>query len=147
MEKFINKKKKQYIGYMIAFIVFFVIAMVSQFLVTAGILVPKNYGSNPIFTACMAWSIVSLCYSIDAKRLLKNEEKLKKAYIKETDERTLLIEKNATVLTCKISVFILCIAFIIFGFIDEKIYNAMFAVIGIELTIYLLCKFICNKKY
>lgn len=148
MEKFINKKKKQYIGYMILFIVLIIVAHISLYLTDfAKIIVSKTWNSNPIFTPCILWSILSLVYSLRAKKLLKNEEKLKKAYIKETDERTLLIDKNATSLTCYISIIFLCIATVIFGFIDEKIYNVLLIVAIIEALILLLCILISKKKY
>lgn len=148
MEKFINKKKKQYKGYMIAFIVLLITTIIILLLCETGVLVPvfKNY-NGIIFGMFLAFSINLFENALKLKKLLKNPDELKEKYVEENDERNLFISKEVSSLAFCIFSYALVASLVIFAFIDKYILNILGCVTLGLFIIAIIAGIICKKKY
>jgi hypothetical protein len=84
---------------------------------------------------------------IYVKRTLKNEEKIKKAYVENTDERKLLIEKKAVYATSVALLAALLIGAVIFAYINLAITVSLIAVFAFFSITFVITTLYYNKKY
>lgn len=85
-----------------------------------------------IFTAVEIVSVLQALFTLLA---LRNEEKMKKLYIKETDERTILITQKSGSSSFLILTFGLLLATITAGFFSETVFFTLLAAVAfIELV-------------
>ena len=77
-----------------------------------------------------------ISYLAKYMRALKNEAKLKKLFIEETDERTGLILRNASTLTVTVSLVVLGIAATIAGFFNSLVFFTLLGALFFVLIIF-----------
>ena len=95
MEKYKISLKKKSITFITIAIALYVTAVVLEILYVLKVLVPADqYIMSGIFSGCIGGGTSSLVMGLYVKRILKNEEKFKKFYIENTDERRVLLERN-----------------------------------------------------
>ena len=129
MEKYKISLKKKSITFITIAIALYVIAMVLEILYTFNILVPADqYIMSGIFSGCIGAGTSSLVMGLYVKRILKNEEKFKKFYIENTDERRLLLERKAIYMAATILIVLLFIVALVFAYIDLTVTVTLFAV-------------------
>jgi len=84
---------------------------------------------------------------ISYKKALGNEKILKTIFINETDERVLSIHFKAGLLSFKVSIIVLSIVAMIFGFINIIVFYALFSAVFILIIVQVISKIIYSKKY
>lgn len=80
-------------------------------------------------------------------RLLRNNEELKKAELKETDERNLFVAARTAQFTFFIFTAALFISIIVAGLVNPFAANVLFVVLVAAFLIYLLVYIVCNNIY
>jgi uncharacterized membrane protein len=83
----------------------------------------KGFNSG-VFSAVVGLSILSI---ISNCLTLRNEEKLKKLYIDENDERKLLIQQKSSSSTFNIVLYFLLLAAIVAGFFSKTVFFTLLA--------------------
>lgn len=96
-----------------------------------------------LFISIMAASVVFL---VDTFVTLRNEERLKKAYVKATDERNAAIAKETMRTAGLISMMVTAIAVIVTGFLSMTVSLTLFADMAVGALITLLVHAYYNKK-
>ncbi|GEM_PF-1962628 len=92
-------------------------------------------------------SAVGLVGLIINKRLLRNEEKFKKAEIEHNDERNQYIfSKTFTISSC-ISLTAIYLAMVVAGFINLTVFKTLFCVLGAYLLVLFITYFVIRAKY
>ena len=81
------------------------------------------------------------------KRILKNEEKFKKFYIENTDERRVLLERNTIYMAATILIALLFIGALVFAYINFTVTITLLAVFFVFFAIILLTGLYYSKKY
>ena len=148
MEKYKISLKKKSITLITIAIALYVTAMVLEILYTFNILVPADqYIMSGIFSGCIGAGTSSLVMGLYVKRILKNEEKFKKFYIENTDERRLLLERKAIYMAATILIVLLFIVALVFAYIDLTVTVTLFAVFFVFFAIILLAGLYYAKKY
>ena len=148
MEKYKISLKKKSITFITIAIALYVTAMVLEILYTFNILVPADqYIMSGIFSGCIGAGTSSLVMGLYVKRILKNEEKFKKFYIENTDERKVLLERNAIYMAATILICLLCIVALVFAYIDFTVTVTLLAVFFVFFAIILLTGLYYTKKY
>ena len=148
MENFKKDLKKKSTVFISIAIALYVIAMVLEILYTFNILVPADqYIMSGIFSGCIGAGTSSLVMGLYVKRILKNEEKFKKFYIENTDERRLLLERKAIYMAATILIVLLFIVALVFAYIDFTITVTLLAVFFVFFAIILLTGLYYAKKY
>lgn len=148
MEKYKISLKKKSITLITIAIALYVTAMVLEILYTFNILVPADqYIMSGIFSGCIGAGTSSLVMGLYVKRILKNEEKFKKFYIENTDERRLLLERKAIYMAATILIVLLFIVALVFAYIDLTVTVTLFAVFFVFFAIILLTGLYYAKKY
>ena len=148
MENFKKDWNKKFIVFIAVAIAFYVTAMVLEILYTFNILVPADqYIMSGIFSGCIGAGTSSLVMGLYVKRILKNEEKFKKFYIENTDERRLLLERKAIYMAATILIVLLFIVALVFAYIDLTVTVTLFAVFFVFFAIILLAGLYYAKKY
>ena len=148
MENFKKDLKKKSTVFISIAIALYVIAMVLEILYTFNILVPADqYIMSGIFSGCIGAGTSSLVMGLYVKRILKNEEKFKKFYIENTDERRLLLERKAIYMAATILIVLLFIVALVFAYIDLTVTVTLFAVFFVFFAIILLAGLYYAKKY
>ena len=148
MENFKKDLKKKSTVFISIAIALYVIAMVLEILYTFNILVPADqYMMSGIFSGCIGAGTSSLVMGLYVKRILKNEEKFKKFYIENTDERRLLLERKAIYMAATILIVLLFIVALVFAYIDLTVTVTLFAVFFVFFAIILLTGLYYAKKY
>jgi uncharacterized membrane protein len=89
-----------------------------------------------------AMEVVCIIMAVSYAVSLRNEEKLKKLYIEETDERTVLIQQKSGAATLNIIVFCLLLAAIVAGFFNQIVFFTLLACVAFIMLIW-----ICTKLY
>lgn len=100
------------------------------------------------FGSGICWGIaaVMLFNVIRYQSSLKNEEKLKKLYIEENDERQKLIEAKIGKTSNSISIMSLVLAMIISNFFNQTVFYTLLAAVMFIVLIQLTLKAYYNKK-
>lgn len=148
MENFKKTLKKRFITYMTLAIALYVTAIVLEILYVLNVLVPADqYIMSGIFSGCIGAGTSSLIMGLYVKRILKNEEKFKNFYIKNTDERRVLLERNTVYMAATILIALLFIVALVFAYIDFTVTVTLFAVLFVFLAIILLTGLYYSKKY
>lgn len=148
MENFKKDLKKKSTVFISIAIALYVIAMVLEILYTFNILVPADqYIMSGIFSGCIGAGTSSLVMGLYVKRILKNEEKFKKFYIENTDERRVLLERKAIYMAATILIVLLFIVALVFAYIDLTVTVTLFAVFFVFFAIILLTGLYYAKKY
>ena len=148
MENFKKDWNKKFIVFIAVAIAFYVTAMVLEILYTSNILVPADqYIMSGIFSGCIGAGTSSLIIGLYVKRILKNEEKFKKFYIENTDERRVLLERNTIYIAATILIALLFIGALVFAYINFTVTITLFAVFFVFFTIILLTGLYYSKKY
>ena len=146
MENFKKEIKKKFIIWTMMYISMFTAGFVLVLLNAFDILKPLNNDST-FLGGFIGGGAVALKYSLDYKKALKNEEKLKQLLVRDGDERMILINKCGYQLASILTLILLFIAAIIFTYINTVISNTLLFVLlgfGVLLTISTLYY---NKKY
>ena len=129
MENFKKEWNKKIIIFITVAITFYITAIVLLILNELNILIPVSKSvMSGIFSGCIGGGTSALVMGIYVKRTLKNEEKSKKAFIENTDERKLLIEKKAVYATSVALLAALIIGALIFAYINFAITVTLLAV-------------------
>lgn len=148
MEKYKIGLKKKSITLITIAIALYVTAVVLEILYTFNILVPADqYIMSGIFSGCIGAGTSSLVMGLYVKRILKNEEKFKKFYIKNTDERRVLLERNTIYMAATILIALLGIGALVFAYINFTVTITLFAVFFVFFAIILLTGLYYSKKY
>ena len=148
MEKYKISLKKKSITFITIAIALYVTAMVLEILYVLNVLVPADqYIMSGIFSGCIGAGTSSLVMGLYVKRILKNEEKFKKFYIENTDERRLLLERKAIYMAATILIVLLFIVALVFAYIDLTVTVTLFAVFFVFFAIILLAGLYYAKKY
>lgn len=148
MEKFKKTLKKRFITYMTLAIALYVTAIVLEILYVLNVLVPADqYIMSGIFSGCIGAGTSSLIMGLYVKRILKNEEKFKKFYIENTDERRVLLERNTVYMAATILIALLFIVALVFAYINFTVTITLFAVFFVFFAIILLTGLYYSKKY
>lgn len=148
MEKYKISLKKKSITFITIAIALYVTAVVLEILYTFNILVPADkYIMSGIFSGCIGAGTSSLVMGLYVKRILKNEEKFKKFYIENTDERRVLLERKAIYMAATILIALLFIVALVFAYIDLTVTVTLFAVFFVFFAIILLTGLYYSKKY
>ena len=148
MEKYKISLKKKSITLITIAIALYVTAMVLEILYVLNVLVPADqYIMSGIFSGCIGAGTSSLVMGLYVKRILKNEEKFKKFYIENTDERRLLLERNTIYMAATILIVLLFIVALVFAYIDLTVTVTLFAVFFVFFAIILLAGLYYAKKY
>lgn len=127
MKKYRIRVKKRSILYLCAFtilnisLIFLCIDKVPNIEVDSGI----GYFSVGL---CIALDILLLFFSIRDRIAMSSDEKLKKLYIKENDERRKYIRQSVGIATILIIYFILIFATVVSGFYNKTVFLTLIAV-------------------
>lgn len=148
MEKYKISLKKKSITFITIAIALYVTAVVLEILYVLNVLVPADqYIMSGIFSGCIGAGTSSLIIGLYVKRILKNEEKFKKFYIENTDERRVLLERNTIYMAATILISLLCIVALVFAYINLTVTITLFAVFFVFFAIILLTGLYYSKKY
>ena len=148
MEKYKISLKKKSITFITIAIALYVTAVVLEILYILNVLVPADqYIMSGIFSGCIGAGTSSLVMGLYVKRILKNEEKFKKFYIENTDERRVLLERNTIYMASTILISLLCIVALVFAYINLTVTITLFAVFFVFFAIILLTGLYYSKKY
>ena len=148
MEKYKISLKKKSITFITIAIALYVTAVVLEILYVLNVLVPADqYVMSGIFSGCIGAGTSSLIIGLYVKRILKNEEKFKKFYIENTDERRVLLERNTIYMAATILISLLCIVALVFAYINLTVTITLFAVFFVFFAIILLTGLYYSKKY
>ena len=129
MEKYKISLKKKSITFITVAIALYVTAVVLEILYVLNVLVPADqYIMSGIFSGCIGAGTSSLIMGLYVKRILKNEEKFKKFYIENTDERRVLLERNTIYMAATILIALLFIGALVFAYINFTVTITLFAV-------------------
>ena len=146
MENF-RKKVKLRIAYLSLCVVAVSIALGVGVLSQNGVLRPgaveghlNNFahGVNAGILASMI--LVPVIRIIQMVHYLRDEKKLRLEYIKYTDERTREIEEKSSNLSCFISIMILLLGVLVFGFFNEIVAVTLLVALGVLLLSKVLAK-------
>ena len=146
MENFKKDIKKKFIIWTVMYISMFTAGIVLVLLNAFDILKPLNNDST-FLGGFLGGGIVALKYSLDYKKALKNEEKLKQLLIKDGDERMILINKCGYQLASILSLIFLFIAAIIFTYINIVISNTLLFVLLGFIILLTISTLYYSKKY
>lgn len=148
MEKYKISLKKKSITFITIAIALYVTAVVLEILYVLNVLVPADqYIMSGIFSGCIGAATSSLVMGLYVKRILKNEEKFKKFYIENTDERRVLLERNTIYMAATILISLLCIVALVFAYINLTVTITLLAVFFVFFAIILLTGLYYSKKY
>ena len=148
MEKYKISLKKKSITFITIAIALYVTAVVLEILYVLNVLVPADqYIMSGIFSGCIGAGTSSLIMGLYVKRILKNEEKFKKFYIENTDERRVLLERNTIYMAATILISLLCIVALVFAYINFTVTITLVAVFFVFFAIILLTGIYYSKKY
>ena len=148
MEKYKISLKKKSITFITIAIALYVTAVVLEILYVLNVLVPADqYVMSGIFSGCIGAGTSSLIMGLYVKRILKNEEKFKKFYIENTDERRVLLERNTIYMAATILIALLFIGALVFAYINFTVTITLFAVFFVFFAIILLIGLYYSKKY
>ena len=148
MEKFLKTQKKRLTIYRIVYILAFVAGFVSMLLETLGILSSaEGLPRFPIFSLCMGVAGAMIGNAVATKKTLKNEEKQRKKYIAETDERLLLIGKQTAHMSFLTTLVLLLGGAFVFAFIDATVFRTLMSVLAVELVAMIVWDIYYRKKY
>ena len=148
MEKYKISLKKKSITFITIAIALYVTAVVLEILYVLNVLVPADqYIMSGIFSGCIGAGTSSLIMGLYVKRILKNEEKFKKFYIENTDERRVLLERNTIYMAATILIALLFIGALVFAYINFTVTITLFAVFFVFFAIILLIGLYYSKKY
>ena len=148
MEKYKISLKKKSITLITIAIALYVTAVVLEILYVLNVLVPADqYIMSGIFSGCIGAGTSSLVMGLYVKRILKDEEKFKKFYIENTDERRVLLERNTIYIAATILISLLCIVALVFAYINLTVTITLLAVFFVFFAIILLTGLYYSKKY
>ena len=148
MEKYKISLKKKSITLITIAIALYVTAVVLEILYVLNVLVPADqYIMSGIFSGCIGAATSSLVMGLYVKRILKNEEKFKKFYIENTDERRVLLERNTIYMAATILIALLFIGALVFAYINFTVTITLLAVFFVFFAIILLTGLYYSKKY
>ena len=148
MEKYKISLKKKSITLITIAIALYVTAVVLEILYVLNVLVPADqYIMSGIFSGCIGAGTSSLVMGLYVKRILKDEEKFKKFYIENTDERRVLLERNTIYMAATILIALLFIGALVFAYINFTVTITLLAVFFVFFAIILLTGLYYSKKY
>lgn len=122
------------------------------FLGLASVILSKIYSINDFIAGFYLGfgggvSAVGLVGLIINKRLLRNEEKFKKAEIEHNDERNQYIfSKTFTISSC-INLTAIYLAMVVAGFINLTVFKTLLCVLGAYLLVLFITYFVIRAKY
>ncbi|MBE6533475.1 MAG: hypothetical protein E7678_00670 [Ruminococcaceae bacterium] len=146
MEKFKKNIKQKFIVTTIAYIVMFSAAIILSMLNAFEILTPVT-GDTAFCGGLIGGGVVMLGHALNYRKGLKNEEKLKELYIKDTDERSVVIYKSTYSLASYLLVILMLIAAIIFAYINSVICYTLLTVLIVFAILISISSLYYNKKY
>ncbi len=91
--------------------------------------------------------IVLVYYTVRYSATLRNEEALKKIYIEETDERTLMIQQKSGSVGMELVTFGLVVAAVISGYFDQKVFLTLLGAVAFVVIIRLMLKLYYRNKF
>ena len=148
MEKYKISLKKKSITFITIAIALYVTAVVLEILYILNVLVPADqYIMSGIFSGCIGAGTSSLVMGLYVKRILKNDEKFKKFYIENTDERRVLLERNTIYIAATILIALLFVGALVFAYINFTVTITLIAVFFVFFAIILLTGLYYSKKY
>ena len=148
MEKFLKAQKKKLIIYRIVYILAFVTGFAGMLLEELGILsAAEGLSRFPIFSLCMGVAGAMIGNAVATKKTLKDEEKQKKKYIAETDERLLLIGKLSAHMSFLTTLVLLLVGAFVFAFVDATVFRTLMGVLSVELVTMIFWDIYYRKKY
>lgn len=106
---------------------------------------PNPIGKGFVYGAIFGIMLVILFVQIRSAVLLRNEEKLKKQYIKDTDERNHAAEAAASQTAVKLTIAALWFAAVIASNFDMKVFITLLATMFIVCIIMILSKLFYQK--
>ena len=146
MEKFKKNIKQKFIVCTIAYSVMFSAALILSMLTAFEILIPVT-GDAAFCGGLIGGGAVMLSHALNYRKGLKNEEKLKELYIKDTDERSVIIFKSTYSLASYLLVILMLIAAIIFAYINSVICYTLLTVLIVFAILISISSLYYNKKY
>ena len=146
MEKFKKNIKQKFIVCTIAYAVMFSAALILSMLTAFEILIPVT-GDAAFCVGLIGGGAVMLSHALNYRKGLKNEEKLKELYIKDTDERSVIIFKSTYSLASYLLVILMLIAAIIFAYINSVICYTLLTVLIVFAILISISSLYYNKKY
>ena len=146
MEKFKKNIKQKFIVCTIAYAVMFSAALILSMLTAFEILIPVT-GDAGFCGGLIGGGAVMLSHALNYRKGLKNEEKLKELYIKDTDERSVIIFKSTYSLASYLLVILMLIAAIIFAYINSVICYTLLTVLIVFAILISISSLYYNKKY
>lgn len=101
------------------------------------------------FASGVSWGIggVMIFYVVRYRAALKDEEKLKKLYIEENDERQKLIDAKIGSSGIDILAMFLLLAMIISNFFNQTVFYTLFSTVIFIILVKFALKFYYNKKF
>lgn len=85
--------------------------------------------------------------SVHYIRIIKNEEYAKSAFVKQHDERINFVKMKSGVMSIKITLYVLAVVTVVFGFIDRNVFYTLFAVLTFIVIIMVSTSLYYKKKY
>ena len=146
MEKFKKNIKQKFIVCTIAYAVMFSAALILSMLTAFEILIPVTEDAA-FCGGLIGGGAVMLSHALNYRKGLKNEEKLKELYIKDTDERSVIIFKSTYSLASYLLVILMLIAAIIFAYINSVICYTLLTVLIVFAILISISSLYYNKKY
>jgi hypothetical protein len=142
MEAYRKKLKTRFVVY--------VILSVIMGVMTAFVLTDVN-GNSLIcgyrFGFCFSVTIICIVNSVNIKQALSLEEQLKKKYIFETDERTIMIKQKASSFLSSFSYMFIAFAAIISSFFSETVFYTLVGVVLFLAITQIAIVVYCKIKY
>ena len=105
-----------------------------------------DYSRGMVYGVFMAIELLAVFYMIRCRMLLGNEEKLKKEYIKATDERSIAISKETMRTSSLIIVMCTGLAVIISSFFNQTVSTTLVADMTVSALITTIVNLYYNKK-
>jgi len=142
MEAYRKKLKIRFIVYVILSVIMGILTAFIFTIITDNSLI-CGYRSG----FCFSVTIMCIINSINIKQALSSEEKLKKKYIFETDERTIMIKQKASSFLSSFSYMFIAFAAIISSFFSETVFYTLVGVVLFIAITQIAIVVYCKIKY
>lgn len=143
MEKFRKQIKIKLVMYIAFAVLMTAVYVAVRFIYPDSDTFSAGYG----YGFCSGFTLVSVVFAVKYAVVLKDAEKLKKLFVLETDERSLLIREKTASGSFVITVFILGFATVIATFFSDTVVCVLAAVIGVMAVVKMSLKFYYDRKY
>lgn len=107
----------------------------------------ESFSRGYIDGVLAAIGFIGLGIMIMNYRMLRDEEKLKKSYVKENDEREIFVNSKAYAISYRVMLVVLLIASVVASFISIEVLFLLLGLIVISCSMLIASLFYYDKKY